>query len=162
MRQIVFCCCCCLLFFPPRTVGAKDPNFGSVLHALKVSHKITRRRDQIRFNPSVCIPFPVFAIRRSEQLSPSTAATSHMRAASSMISPLSRAQGKSVPSSQVGVRRLHRGLLMCSTLVSIPLHWQCVDLIAWEQVHCKEVQRQGGVVHPSGSGSGSGLGSEMC
>lgn len=39
--------------FRSRTVGAKDPNFGSVLHALKVSHKITRRRDQIRFNPSV-------------------------------------------------------------------------------------------------------------
>lgn len=74
--------CLLLLFFSPRTVGAKDPNFGSVLHALKVSQKITRRRDQIRFNPSVCIPFPVFAIRRSEQLSPSTAVTSHMQAAS--------------------------------------------------------------------------------
>uniref|UniRef100_A0A671X2L5 RNA helicase n=1 Tax=Sparus aurata TaxID=8175 RepID=A0A671X2L5_SPAAU len=30
-----------------------DPNFGSVLYALKTSKKITRRRDTIRFNPTV-------------------------------------------------------------------------------------------------------------
>ncbi|KAM6981807.1 putative helicase mov-10-B.2 [Tautogolabrus adspersus] len=39
--------------FRCRTPGTKDPNFGSVLHALKVSHKITRRKDQIRFNSTV-------------------------------------------------------------------------------------------------------------
>lgn len=47
--------------YSPRTVGVKDPNFGSVLHALKVSHKITRRRDQIHFSSTVCIPFPALA-----------------------------------------------------------------------------------------------------
>ncbi|XP_034552596.1 putative helicase mov-10-B.2 isoform X2 [Notolabrus celidotus] len=39
--------------FRSRTPGSKDPNFGSVLHALKVSRKITRRKDKIRFNATV-------------------------------------------------------------------------------------------------------------
>ncbi|XP_044207550.1 putative helicase mov-10-B.1 isoform X2 [Thunnus albacares] len=39
--------------FRARNAGIKDPNFGSVLHALKVSNKITRRRDTIRFTSSV-------------------------------------------------------------------------------------------------------------
>uniref|UniRef100_UPI0037E9C988 putative helicase mov-10-B.2 isoform X2 n=1 Tax=Semicossyphus pulcher TaxID=241346 RepID=UPI0037E9C988 len=39
--------------FRSRARGTKDPNFGSVLHALKVARKITRRRDQIRFNATV-------------------------------------------------------------------------------------------------------------
>ncbi|CAJ1085150.1 putative helicase mov-10-B.1 isoform X1 [Xyrichtys novacula] len=39
--------------FRRRIPGTRDPNFGSVLHALKVSHKITRRRDQIRFTSTV-------------------------------------------------------------------------------------------------------------
>ncbi|XP_023188535.1 putative helicase MOV-10 [Xiphophorus maculatus] len=39
--------------FRRRTKGTKDPNFGSVLHALKVCNKITRRRDNIRFTPAV-------------------------------------------------------------------------------------------------------------
>ncbi|XP_044207549.1 putative helicase mov-10-B.1 isoform X1 [Thunnus albacares] len=39
--------------FRDRNAGIKDPNFGSVLHALKVSNKITRRRDTIRFTSSV-------------------------------------------------------------------------------------------------------------
>ncbi|KAM8753802.1 putative helicase mov-10-B.1 [Acanthopagrus schlegelii] len=39
--------------FRSRIPGTKDPNFGSVLYALKTSKKITRRRDTIRFNPTV-------------------------------------------------------------------------------------------------------------
>ncbi|CAI5647581.1 unnamed protein product [Oreochromis niloticus] len=39
--------------FRMRNPEAKDPNFGSVLYALKVSNKITRRRDVIRFNSKV-------------------------------------------------------------------------------------------------------------
>ncbi|KAM4738304.1 putative helicase mov-10-B.1 [Anableps anableps] len=39
--------------FRSRNPGAKDPNFGSVLHALKVCNKITRRKDNIRFTSSV-------------------------------------------------------------------------------------------------------------
>ncbi|XP_059188318.1 putative helicase mov-10-B.2 [Centropristis striata] len=33
--------------------GSRDPNFGSVLYALKTSNKITRRRDTIRLNSTV-------------------------------------------------------------------------------------------------------------
>uniref|UniRef100_A0A4W6DCH9 Uncharacterized protein n=1 Tax=Lates calcarifer TaxID=8187 RepID=A0A4W6DCH9_LATCA len=39
--------------FRRRTPGTKDPNFGSVLYALKTHGKITRRRDNIYFNASV-------------------------------------------------------------------------------------------------------------
>ncbi|GAA6222733.1 putative helicase mov-10-B.2 isoform X1 [Lates japonicus] len=39
--------------FRRRTPGTKDPNFGSVLYALKTYGKITRRRDNIYFNASV-------------------------------------------------------------------------------------------------------------
>ncbi|XP_073326824.1 putative helicase mov-10-B.2 [Pagrus major] len=39
--------------FRSRIPGTKDPNFGSVLYALKMSNKITRRRDKIRFNSTV-------------------------------------------------------------------------------------------------------------
>ncbi|XP_041656201.1 putative helicase mov-10-B.2 [Cheilinus undulatus] len=39
--------------FRSRRKETKDPNFGTVLHALKVSHKITRRKDKIRFNSTV-------------------------------------------------------------------------------------------------------------
>ncbi|XP_040905865.1 putative helicase mov-10-B.1 [Toxotes jaculatrix] len=39
--------------FRNRNPGTKDPNFGSVLYALKTSGKITRRRDTIRFNATV-------------------------------------------------------------------------------------------------------------
>ncbi|XP_020490711.2 putative helicase mov-10-B.2 isoform X1 [Labrus bergylta] len=39
--------------FRRRTPGTKDPNFGSVLYALKMSRKITRRNDEIRFNSAV-------------------------------------------------------------------------------------------------------------
>lgn len=39
--------------FRMRNPEAKDPNFGSVLYALKVSNKITRRRDTIHFNSKV-------------------------------------------------------------------------------------------------------------
>ncbi|XP_035512110.1 putative helicase mov-10-B.1 [Morone saxatilis] len=39
--------------FRLRNPGTKDPCFGSVLYGLKVSNKITRRRDIIRFNPTV-------------------------------------------------------------------------------------------------------------
>ncbi|CAG6021472.1 unnamed protein product [Menidia menidia] len=39
--------------FRSRNAGTKDPNFGSVLYALKVCHKITRRYDKIRFNSTV-------------------------------------------------------------------------------------------------------------
>eukprot|EP00064_Thunnus_orientalis_P005544 superscaffoldBa00000547_g5558 len=39
--------------FRARNAGTKDPNFGSVLYALKVSNKITRRGDTIRFTSSV-------------------------------------------------------------------------------------------------------------
>ncbi|XP_038143312.1 putative helicase mov-10-B.1 [Cyprinodon tularosa] len=50
--------------FRCRNPGIKDPNFGSVLHALKVCHKIKRRTDIINFTPAVkaqymnqwCIP----------------------------------------------------------------------------------------------------------
>ncbi|XP_042348310.1 putative helicase mov-10-B.2 [Plectropomus leopardus] len=43
--------------FRSRNPETKDPNFGSVLHALKVSNKITRRRDNIRFNSRVTALF---------------------------------------------------------------------------------------------------------
>ncbi|XP_054905535.1 putative helicase mov-10-B.1 [Poeciliopsis prolifica] len=39
--------------FRRRTNGSRDPNFGSVLHALKVCNKIIRRKDNIRFTPAV-------------------------------------------------------------------------------------------------------------
>ncbi|XP_028266397.1 putative helicase mov-10-B.1 [Parambassis ranga] len=39
--------------FRSRNVGSKDPNFGSVLYALKTFNKITRRRDNISFNSTV-------------------------------------------------------------------------------------------------------------
>nr|WGG62726.1 MOV10 [Lateolabrax japonicus] len=39
--------------FRIRNAGNKDPNFGSVLYALKVSNKIKRRGDNIRFNSTV-------------------------------------------------------------------------------------------------------------
>ncbi|KAE8293494.1 putative helicase mov-10-B.2 [Larimichthys crocea] len=39
--------------FRSRTPGTKDPNFGSVLYALKVTGKIRRRGDNIRFNSNV-------------------------------------------------------------------------------------------------------------
>eukprot|EP00064_Thunnus_orientalis_P003812 superscaffoldBa00000326_g3823 len=39
--------------FRARNAGTKDPNFGSVLYALKVSNKITRRGDTIHFNSLV-------------------------------------------------------------------------------------------------------------
>ncbi|KAF7209890.1 putative helicase mov-10-B.1 [Nothobranchius furzeri] len=39
--------------FRSRTSGAKDPNFGSVLYALKAYNKVTRRRETIRFNSKV-------------------------------------------------------------------------------------------------------------
>lgn len=39
--------------FRRRNQETKDPNFGSVLYALKVSNKITRRRDTIHFNSRV-------------------------------------------------------------------------------------------------------------
>ncbi|CAN9516081.1 unnamed protein product [Ophioblennius macclurei] len=39
--------------FRRRTPGAKDPNFGAVLFALKTSKKITKRGDTIIFNPKV-------------------------------------------------------------------------------------------------------------
>ncbi|XP_032376607.1 putative helicase mov-10-B.1 [Etheostoma spectabile] len=43
--------------FRSRNPGTKDPNFGAVLHSLKVSHKITRRRATIRFNSTVTALF---------------------------------------------------------------------------------------------------------
>ncbi|XP_044065664.1 putative helicase mov-10-B.2 [Siniperca chuatsi] len=43
--------------FRSRNAVTKDPNFGSVLYALKVSNKITRRRDKIRFNSTVTALF---------------------------------------------------------------------------------------------------------
>ncbi|XP_031700309.1 putative helicase mov-10-B.2 [Anarrhichthys ocellatus] len=43
--------------FRSRNSGTKDPNFGSVLYALKVSNKVTRRRDTIRFNSTVTALF---------------------------------------------------------------------------------------------------------
>ncbi|XP_060912677.1 putative helicase mov-10-B.2 isoform X2 [Labrus mixtus] len=39
--------------FRCRTPGTKDPNFGSVLYALKTFRKVTRRNDEIRFNSTV-------------------------------------------------------------------------------------------------------------
>lgn len=54
---------CLFAVFSARTAESKDPNFGSVLYALKLSRKITRRGDQIRFNSSVCVPLPVVAVR---------------------------------------------------------------------------------------------------
>ncbi|XP_068454650.1 putative helicase mov-10-B.2 [Clinocottus analis] len=39
--------------FRSRNPGTKDPNFGSVLYALKVSNKICRRGQKIRFNSAV-------------------------------------------------------------------------------------------------------------
>ncbi|XP_059188616.1 putative helicase mov-10-B.1 [Centropristis striata] len=39
--------------FRNRNEEGRDPNFGSVLHALKTSKRITRRGDEIRFNPRV-------------------------------------------------------------------------------------------------------------
>ncbi|TKS77630.1 putative helicase mov-10-B.2 [Collichthys lucidus] len=39
--------------FRSRTPGTKDPNFGSVLYALKVTGRIRRRGDNIRFNSNV-------------------------------------------------------------------------------------------------------------
>uniref|UniRef100_A0A8C6P323 RNA helicase n=1 Tax=Nothobranchius furzeri TaxID=105023 RepID=A0A8C6P323_NOTFU len=42
--------------FRSRTSGAKDPNFGSVLYALKAYNKVTRRRETIRFNSKVGMP----------------------------------------------------------------------------------------------------------
>ncbi|XP_062420873.1 putative helicase mov-10-B.2 [Pungitius pungitius] len=43
--------------FRSRNAGTKDPNFGSVLYALKMSNKVTRRKDNIRFNPTVTAIF---------------------------------------------------------------------------------------------------------
>lgn len=43
--------------FRSRNPGTKDPNFGSVLYALKTSNKVTRRRDTIRFNTTVTALF---------------------------------------------------------------------------------------------------------
>ncbi|XP_045911976.1 putative helicase mov-10-B.2 isoform X1 [Micropterus dolomieu] len=43
--------------FRSRNAVTKDPNFGSVLYALKVCNKITRRRDNIRFNSTVTALF---------------------------------------------------------------------------------------------------------
>ncbi|KAL6119600.1 mov10 [Pungitius sinensis] len=43
--------------FRSRNAGTKDPNFGSVLYALKMSNKVTRRKDNIRFNPTVTALF---------------------------------------------------------------------------------------------------------
>uniref|UniRef100_A0A8D3B7Z4 RNA helicase n=1 Tax=Scophthalmus maximus TaxID=52904 RepID=A0A8D3B7Z4_SCOMX len=40
--------------FRSRNPGSKDPNFSSVLYALRTYGKITRRRDKICFNASVC------------------------------------------------------------------------------------------------------------
>ncbi|XP_041860415.1 putative helicase mov-10-B.2 [Melanotaenia boesemani] len=39
--------------FRSRNAGTRDPNFGSVLYALKVCNKITRRRENITFNITV-------------------------------------------------------------------------------------------------------------
>ncbi|XP_023280958.1 putative helicase mov-10-B.2 isoform X2 [Seriola lalandi dorsalis] len=39
--------------FRTRNAGNRDPNFGSILYALKVTGKITRRRDTIRFNSKI-------------------------------------------------------------------------------------------------------------
>nr|XP_040049164.1 putative helicase mov-10-B.2 isoform X1 [Gasterosteus aculeatus aculeatus] len=43
--------------FRSRNAGTKDPNFGSVLWGLKMSNKVTRRRDNIRFNSTVTTLF---------------------------------------------------------------------------------------------------------
>ncbi|KAI9530694.1 hypothetical protein NQZ68_000185 [Dissostichus eleginoides] len=43
--------------FRTRNALSRDPNFGSVLYALKMSNKITRRRDNIRFNSTVTALF---------------------------------------------------------------------------------------------------------
>ncbi|XP_056278748.1 putative helicase mov-10-B.2 [Pseudoliparis swirei] len=43
--------------FRSRNPGTKDPNFGSVLYALKGSRKIQRRGDTIRFNSTVTALF---------------------------------------------------------------------------------------------------------
>ncbi|XP_037629483.1 putative helicase mov-10-B.2 [Sebastes umbrosus] len=43
--------------FRDRNAEGRDPNFGSVLHALKVSNKIKRRGDTIRFNTTVTALF---------------------------------------------------------------------------------------------------------
>ncbi|KAK5863608.1 hypothetical protein PBY51_000629 [Eleginops maclovinus] len=43
--------------FRTRNALTKDPNFGSVLYALKVSNKITRRKENIRFNSTVTALF---------------------------------------------------------------------------------------------------------
>uniref|UniRef100_A0A8C3G164 RNA helicase n=1 Tax=Cyclopterus lumpus TaxID=8103 RepID=A0A8C3G164_CYCLU len=43
--------------FRSRNPGTKDPNFGSVLYALKGSNKIKRRGDTIRFNSTVTTLF---------------------------------------------------------------------------------------------------------
>uniref|UniRef100_A0A3P9KB63 RNA helicase n=1 Tax=Oryzias latipes TaxID=8090 RepID=A0A3P9KB63_ORYLA len=39
--------------FRNRTPGIKDPNFGSILYALKTCRKVTRRKDKIYFTPKV-------------------------------------------------------------------------------------------------------------
>ncbi|XP_072223489.1 putative helicase mov-10-B.2 [Leuresthes tenuis] len=57
--------------FRSRTPGTKDPNFGSVLYALKVCNKITRRKDQIRFNSTVkAFYLDQWHTPRSRQLQP--------------------------------------------------------------------------------------------
>ncbi|KAM4562218.1 putative helicase mov-10-B.2 [Odontesthes bonariensis] len=57
--------------FRSRNAGTKDPNFGSVLYALKVSNKITRRKDKIRFNSTVrALYLDQWHTPRSRQLPP--------------------------------------------------------------------------------------------
>ncbi|KAM3618064.1 uncharacterized protein V6R79_014760 [Siganus canaliculatus] len=58
--------------FRSRNPGTKDPNFGSVLYALKSTHRITRRRDTIRFNVTVtALYLDQWHLPRSQQQEPS-------------------------------------------------------------------------------------------
>lgn len=119
-----------------RTVGTKDPNFGSVLHALKVSHKITRRRDQIRFTPSVwTFTFHGCAIWRCADggAVTSTAVASHRGeyrwfTAGASSGPVGAREGfKTCPGAW---RAPLAGLWYRFTFASVMWWWRAIDCVA--------------------------------
>lgn len=90
--------------FSPRTAETKDPNFGSVLYALKLSRKITRRGDQIRFNSSVCISFNVSAVVLQQFVTLNCFNPAYHESVMNFdSSPMSRVYVRSVLSSAAGV-----------------------------------------------------------
>uniref|UniRef100_A0AAX7UW94 RNA helicase n=1 Tax=Astatotilapia calliptera TaxID=8154 RepID=A0AAX7UW94_ASTCA len=120
--------------FRMRWVLDHYPNFGSVLYALKVSNKITRRRDTIRFNSKVCTtPLSLSVIPESL-----TVHVTHFisdKNGISITSERSFENGKLHLRSEITLHVKNTGTETVYFTYYTPLHWlKCLSLVDEQKV----------------------------